>query len=58
MTNTATTPSFPHAANAPSITTDPANPALAEYGFNELKGNLRAHPLVAARHHAELLSPA
>ncbi|MFF3310131.1 isopenicillin N synthase family dioxygenase [Streptomyces sp. NPDC002952] len=49
---------FPHAAAAPGVTSDPANPLFAEYGRNELKGKLRAHPLVAARHHAELLVPA
>ncbi|GAA5007379.1 isopenicillin N synthase family dioxygenase [Streptomyces siamensis] len=49
---------FPYASAAPGVTTDPDNPLFAEYGFNELKGKLRAHPLVAARHHAELLSPA
>jgi isopenicillin N synthase-like dioxygenase len=49
---------FPHASAAPGVTTDPANPLFAEYGFNELKGKLRAHPLVAARHHAGLLTPA
>ncbi|MEU6069131.1 MULTISPECIES: isopenicillin N synthase family dioxygenase [Streptomyces] len=49
---------FPHATNAPGITDDPANPLFAEYGYNELKGKLRAHPLVAERHHADLLSPA
>ncbi|MET7617102.1 2-oxoglutarate and iron-dependent oxygenase domain-containing protein [Streptomyces sp. NPDC005408] len=45
---------FPYAANAPGVTVDPANPLFAEYGRNELKGKLRAHPLVAARHHADL----
>ncbi|MCW7942396.1 oxidoreductase [Streptomyces hygroscopicus] len=49
---------FPHAATAPGITDDPANPLFAEYGFNELKGKLRAHPLVAERHHAQLLAAA
>ncbi|MGW3666407.1 isopenicillin N synthase family dioxygenase [Streptomyces sp. NPDC005141] len=49
---------FPHASAAPGVTDDPSNPLFAEYGFNELKGKLRAHPLVAARHHAELLTPA
>jgi isopenicillin N synthase-like dioxygenase len=49
---------FPHASAAPGVTDDPANPLFAEYGFNELKGKLRAHPLVATRHHAELLTPA
>ncbi|QIJ63296.1 isopenicillin N synthase family oxygenase [Streptomyces sp. JB150] len=49
---------FPHASAARGVTDDPANPLFAEYGFNELKGKLRAHPLVAERHHAGLLSPA
>ncbi|MEU6282324.1 2-oxoglutarate and iron-dependent oxygenase domain-containing protein [Streptomyces sp. NPDC047028] len=49
---------FPHAATAPGITDDPANPLYAEYGYNELKGKLRAHPLGAERHHADLLTPA
>ncbi|MFF4168735.1 isopenicillin N synthase family dioxygenase [Streptomyces sp. NPDC001744] len=47
---------FPYASTAPGVTTDPANPLFAEYGQNALKGKLRAHPTVAARHHAELLS--
>lgn len=46
---------FPGASAAPGVTDDPDNPLFAEYGFNELKGKLRAHPLVAARHHADLL---
>lgn len=49
---------FPQASTAPGVTDDPDNPLFAEYGHNELKGKLRAHPLVAERHHAELLSPA
>ncbi|MGW4562149.1 isopenicillin N synthase family dioxygenase [Streptomyces sp. NPDC004561] len=49
---------FPHAAKAPGITTDPTNPLYAEYGYNELKGKLRAHPLVAERHHGNLLTAA
>ncbi|MGW1593505.1 isopenicillin N synthase family dioxygenase [Streptomyces sp. NPDC002343] len=49
---------FPYAAEAPGVTTDPANPLYAEYGHNELKGKLRAHPLVAERHHGNLLTPA
>lgn len=49
---------FPHAGTAPGVTTDPSNPLFAEYGFNELKGKLRAHPLVAEKHHASLLTPA
>jgi isopenicillin N synthase-like dioxygenase len=35
---------------------DPGNPILANYGDNSLKVRLRAHPDVAARHHADLLS--
>ncbi|MFF5975558.1 isopenicillin N synthase family dioxygenase [Streptomyces sp. NPDC012769] len=49
---------FPYAAVAPGVTADPANPLFAEYGRNELKGKLRAHPLAAARHHADLLAAA
>ncbi|MFG2604020.1 isopenicillin N synthase family dioxygenase [Streptomyces sp. NPDC048514] len=49
---------FPHAATAPGVTTDPSNPMYAEYGYNELKGKLRAHPLVAERHHGALLATA
>ncbi|NUK53795.1 isopenicillin N synthase family oxygenase [Streptomyces lunaelactis] len=49
---------FPHASDAPGVTADPANPLFAEYGRNELKGWLRAHPQVAARHHKGLLVPA
>ncbi|MFF8402675.1 isopenicillin N synthase family dioxygenase [Streptomyces sp. NPDC014846] len=49
---------FPHASAAPGITDDPTNPLYAEYGYNELKGKLRAHPLVAERHHTGLLTPA
>ncbi|MDH6218333.1 isopenicillin N synthase family dioxygenase [Streptomyces pseudovenezuelae] len=49
---------FPYASAAPGVTVDPADPLFAEYGHNELKGKLRAHPLVAERHHAGLLAPA
>ncbi|MFE1438200.1 isopenicillin N synthase family dioxygenase [Streptomyces sp. NPDC058739] len=49
---------FPYADTAPGVSADPSNPLFAEYGYNELKGKLRAHPLVARRHHAELLTPA
>ncbi|MEU6173578.1 2-oxoglutarate and iron-dependent oxygenase domain-containing protein [Streptantibioticus parmotrematis] len=49
---------FPYADRAPGATRDPANPLFAEYGRNELKGWLRAHPQVARRHHAALLEPA
>jgi isopenicillin N synthase-like dioxygenase len=34
---------------------DPSNPILANYGENSLKVRLRAHPDVAAAHHADLL---
>jgi isopenicillin N synthase-like dioxygenase len=35
---------------------DPNNPLFREVGLNYLKGRLRSHPDVAARHHADLLS--
>jgi isopenicillin N synthase-like dioxygenase len=35
---------------------DPGNPILANYGDNSLKVRLRAHPDVAAVHHADLLA--
>jgi isopenicillin N synthase-like dioxygenase len=35
---------------------DPDNPILANYGDNSLKVRLRAHPDVAAIHHADLLA--
>jgi isopenicillin N synthase-like dioxygenase len=35
---------------------DPGNPILASYGDNSLKVRLRAHPDVAAVHHADLLA--
>jgi isopenicillin N synthase-like dioxygenase len=34
---------------------DPANPISGTFGDNLLKARLRAHPDVAARHHADLL---
>ncbi|MBL3664601.1 isopenicillin N synthase family oxygenase [Streptomyces sp. M2CJ-2] len=46
---------FPNAHLAPGATRDPANPLFAEYGRNELKGWLRAHPEVARRHHPGLV---
>ncbi|MEV6209903.1 2-oxoglutarate and iron-dependent oxygenase domain-containing protein [Kitasatospora sp. NPDC051914] len=46
---------FPQAHHAPGATQDPANPLFAEFGRNELKGYLRAHPEVTRRHHADLL---
>ncbi|MFD3453110.1 isopenicillin N synthase family dioxygenase [Streptomyces sp. NPDC058691] len=47
---------FAHAQHAPGATQDPANPLFAEYGRNELKGWLRAHPEVARRHHPDLVA--
>jgi len=45
------------AARAPGgHSTDPSNPILANYGENSLKVRLRAHPDVAAAHHADLLA--
>jgi isopenicillin N synthase-like dioxygenase len=47
------------AAEAPGgESADPNNPILANYGDNSLKVRLRAHPDVAERHHADLLSAA
>jgi len=48
----------PHlAAAAPGgDSDDPQNPILANYGDNSLKVRLRAHPDVAAVHHADLLA--
>lgn len=46
---------FPNADHAPGATEDPSNPLYAEFGRNELKGYLRAHPEVTKRHHADLL---
>ncbi|WP_423261074.1 isopenicillin N synthase family dioxygenase [Herbiconiux sp. 11R-BC] len=46
------------AAEASGITADPDNPIFRTYGENALKSRLRAHPDVAARHHADLLTPA
>jgi isopenicillin N synthase-like dioxygenase len=40
-------------AEAPGIADDPANPLFDEYGWNALKGWLRAHPQVAERHHPD-----
>ncbi|MFD5558481.1 isopenicillin N synthase family dioxygenase [Streptomyces sp. NPDC127068] len=49
---------FPYAPFAPGVTSDPANPLHAEFGRNEWKGKLRAHPQVVTRHHTGLLVPA
>ncbi|WP_298444807.1 2-oxoglutarate and iron-dependent oxygenase domain-containing protein [Gordonia sp. (in: high G+C Gram-positive bacteria)] len=43
------------AAQARGVTDDPANPISGTFGENILKARLRAHPDVAARHHADLL---
>src|SRR5919112_4133428 len=42
-------------AEARGISDDPANPLLASYGMNMLKGRMRAHPDVTERHHPELM---
>lgn len=39
------------------LTQDPENPLFSQIGQNTLKGRLRSHPDVAARHHSDLLSP-
>ena len=41
---------------APGVAHDASNPLHAEYGRNELKGWVRAHPTVARRWHPELIS--
>ena len=38
------------------ITQDPDNPLFSQIGQNTLKGRLRSHPDVAARHHSDLFS--
>jgi isopenicillin N synthase-like dioxygenase len=43
------------AAEATGVTKDPDNPIHALYGENALKSRLRAHPDVAAIHHADLV---
>ncbi|UMY19618.1 isopenicillin N synthase family oxygenase [Methylobacterium organophilum] len=42
------------AAAAPGPASDPDNPLFREVGRNYLKGRLRSHPDVAARHYADL----
>ena len=42
-------------AAARGITDDPANPLLASFGMNMLKGRMRAHPDVTERHYPALL---
>jgi len=44
------------AAQARGVTEDPSNPIHSLYGENALKSRLRAHPDVAAIHHADLLA--
>ncbi|MFJ6939506.1 isopenicillin N synthase family dioxygenase [Streptomyces sp. NPDC101132] len=43
--------------DAPGVAHDASNPLHAEYGRNELKGWVRAHPAVARRWHPELIVP-
>lgn len=43
------------AAQTAGVTQDPLNPLFREVGRNNLKGRLRSHPDVAARHYADLL---
>ena len=40
-------------ANAPGVVRDPENALYDVFGWNELKGFLRSHPQVAAKHHPE-----
>jgi isopenicillin N synthase-like dioxygenase len=42
-------------AAARGITDDPANPLLASFGLNMLKGRMRAHPDVTERHYPHLM---
>ncbi|MFE9258239.1 isopenicillin N synthase family dioxygenase [Streptomyces sp. NPDC006879] len=42
--------------HAPGIAHDASNPLHAEYGRNELKGWVRAHPAVARKYHPELIA--
>lgn len=43
------------AREATGVTADPSNPIFNTYGENALKSRLRAHPDVAAIHHADLV---
>jgi isopenicillin N synthase-like dioxygenase len=45
---------FPHAVQATGVTQDPENPLFDEYGWNSLKGWLRAHPELARKYHPGL----
>lgn len=40
-------------AHAPGVIRDPHNALYEVFGWNELKGYLRSHPTVAARHHPD-----
>jgi isopenicillin N synthase-like dioxygenase len=44
------------AAERRGVTRDPDDPLLRDTGLNALKGRLRSHPDVAARHHADLVA--
>ncbi len=44
------------AADARGPASDPANPLYRDVGLNTLKGRLRSHPDVAARHYADVLA--
>ncbi len=44
------------ASSSSGITQDPNNPLFSQIGQNTLKGRLRSHPDVAARHHSDLFS--
>lgn len=46
------------AAHAPGVTKTAENPLLPTFGDNALKGWIRSHPEVAARHHPDLVAPA
>jgi isopenicillin N synthase-like dioxygenase len=43
-------------AQARGISDDPANPMLASFGMNMLKGRMRAHPDVTERHYPDLMT--
>jgi len=47
--------SLPPGLESPGVTRDPSNPIFRTYGENALKSRLRAHPDVAALHHADLV---
>lgn len=44
-----------YAQSSTGVTQDPDNPLFSQIGQNTLKGRLRSHPDVAARHHSDLL---